>query len=125
MRRINGLWPRRIARLAAAFCMSAVTAHAQVVNPAAQSAPSQDQPKIEDTRHTWVMPPVDVFGKAPLTEEDRIGGYAQPRWTAHRRFSETRVYVIPRGMVDFEYWLVPERSKDGSTDFATQYEVEF
>ncbi len=97
----------------------------QVVNPAEKQNPPDAPQKPEDTHHTWEMPPVDVFGKAPLTEEDRIGAYAQPRWTAHRRFSETRVYVIPRGMVDFEYWLTPETPKDGATNFETQYEVEF
>ena len=71
------------------------------------------------------MPPVDVYGKAPLREEDRIGEYGQPRWTAHRRFSETRVYVIPKGMVDFEYWMIPETGRDGKTEIANQYEVEF
>ena len=28
-----------------------------------------------------------------LHEEERIGSYGQPRWTAHRRFPTTRVYV--------------------------------
>jgi len=98
---------------------------AQVVNPATQPpAPAPPAPPV-DSRHTWEMPPVDVFGQAPLAEEDRIGTYGQPRWTAHRRFSETRVYVIPKGMVDFEYWLIPETPKDGPTEFKTQYEIEF
>ena len=28
-------------------------------------------------------------------------------------------------MVDFEYWLIPETPKDGSTEFKSQYEIEF
>jgi hypothetical protein len=71
------------------------------------------------------MPPVDVYAKAPLKEDDRIGDYGQPRWTADRLFSETRVYVIPKGKVEFEYWLVPETPRAGKTDTASQYEVEF
>jgi hypothetical protein len=72
------------------------------------------------------MPPIEVFGKAPLVEEDRIGSYAQPRWTTHRRFGETRVYVIPEGMSDFEFWLIPKVRKNGEpSSFAAQYEVEF
>lgn len=99
-------------------------ADAQVVNPAQQpSAPPVQKP--EDRLHTWEMPPIDVFGKATLTEEDRIGDYAQPRWTTHRRFGETRVYVIPKGMTDFEYWLIPKTSKDGTTETASQFEIEF
>jgi hypothetical protein len=76
------------------WIVSGHDAIAQVANPGNPTqAPSQAAPPPADARHTWEMPPVDVFGKAPLVEEDRIGAYAQPRWTAHRRLSETRVYV--------------------------------
>jgi hypothetical protein len=106
-----------------------VAARAQVVNPADKQsgAAAQPVPQSADDHHTWVMPPVEVYGKAPLTEEDRIGDYAQPRWTAHRRFSETRVYVIPKGMVEFEYWLRTETPKSGRgpTGFQSMYEFEF
>lgn len=102
------------------------TAHAQIVNPADKQAPSSEQPaESGDDHHTWTMPPVEVYGKAPLNEEDRIGDYAQPRWTAHRRFGETRVYVVPKGMVEFEYWLRPTTNKRAPTDFESQYEFEF
>ncbi len=97
---------------------------AQVVNPA-DAPPGPSEQKPDERPHTWDMPPVDVFGKAPLREDDRIGDYGQPRWTADRLFSETRVYVIPKGKVEFEYWLVPETPRDGKTDTASQYEVEF
>jgi hypothetical protein len=101
---------------------------AQVVNPADRQPSAQEQKpeqKSDERPHTWDMPPVDVLGKAPLKEDDRIGDYAQPRWTADRLFGETRVYVIPKGKVEFEYWLVPETPRDGKTDTASQYEVEF
>ena len=104
------------------------SAAGQVVNPAdkpADKPAATQEQKPEDRLHTWEMPPVNVFGKAALAEEDRIGDYAQPRWTTHRRFGETRVYVIPKGMIDFEYWLIPKTRKDGTTDTASQYEVEF
>src|SRR5437868_5152801 len=63
---------------------------AQVVNPA-DKQPATNEPQDQaqatvDDHHTWTMPPVTVYGQAPLHEEDRIGDYAQPRWTAHRRF---------------------------------------
>lgn len=109
-----------------ALLAASVPARAQVVNPAtAQDRPTPPAGDSETTRHTWEMPPITVYGKAPLVEEDRIGSYAQPRWTAHRRFSETRVYVIPKGMTDFEYWLIPKTPKDGPTEFKSQYEMEF
>ena len=107
------------------FVVTASSASAQTVNPA--TAQQQPQPPKEPGRlHTWEMPPITVEGKAPLFEEDLIGDYAQPRWTAHRRFGETRVYVIPAGMVEFEYWLRPTIGKDGDpTKIRTMYEVEF
>src|SRR5438093_13676916 len=72
------------------------TSRAQVVNPAdKQSDPATQQGASQAADqvpvHTWQLPSIDVYGKAPLTEEDRVGKYAQPRWTAHRRFGETRV----------------------------------
>lgn len=105
--------------------VSVSNAAAQVVNPAtAQQQPSEQEPSGK--LHTWEMPPITVEGKAPLFEEDLIGDYAQPRWTAHRRFGETRVYVIPPGMVEFEYWVRPTVGKDGEpSKFRSLYEVEF
>jgi hypothetical protein len=102
----------------------------QVVNPADKA---QEQGNTQTTttdevekKHTWDTPPITVYGKAPLVDDDRIGSYAQPRWTAHRVFGETRVYVIPKGMVDFEYWLKPELHRHGQpTDFTHQFEIEF
>ncbi|HUQ88335.1 MAG TPA: hypothetical protein VM096_12295 [Vicinamibacterales bacterium] len=104
----------------------ASNAFAQVVNPAtAQQKPESDQ-STSGKLHTWEMPPITVEGKAPLFEEDLIGDYGQPRWTAHRRFGETRVYVIPKGMVEFEYWIRPTIGKDGKeSKFRSLWEAEF
>jgi hypothetical protein len=57
--------------------------------------------------HSWELPALTVQGRqaGSLHEEDRVGDYGQPRWTATRRFVETRVYVIPKGQFEFEYWL--------------------
>jgi len=112
---------RLITMLLAVAAWRPDAANAQVVNPATQQPAAEtktDQPSEE--HHTWQMPPVDVYGKAPLKEDDRIGDYAQPRWTADRLFSETRVYVIPKGKVEFEYWLIPETPRDGPTDDGTR-----
>jgi hypothetical protein len=102
-------------------------ASAQVVNPAtAGGDASQDPDRPGERPRTYDMPPVQVYGKEPLREDDRIGDYAQPRWTADRLFSETRVYVIPKGKVEFEYWSIPETARDGGgTEMANMYEVEF
>ena len=45
-----------------------------------------------------------------LREEQRIGDYAQPRWTSRRRFTTTRVYVRPAGSFGIEWWLELKQS---------------
>ena len=99
-------------------------ASAQVVNPAtAQQKPSEEP---SGRLHSYEMPPITVEAKAPLFEEDLIGDYGQPRWTAHRRFGETRIYVIPKGQVEFEFWMRPTFQKDGEpTKWRSLYELEF
>jgi hypothetical protein len=126
-------WPTAAVRSAAVVLTAVATlclataASAQVVNPANQGSPDSPQaPTTEDTpRHTWDMPPITVYGQTPLKEEDRIGEYEQPRWTADRRFGETRVYVIPQGKFEFEYWLRPHYQKNGEpATMEHMYEVE-
>lgn len=76
---------------------------------------------------SWELPPVQVVGEQPseLREEDRVGSYGQPRWTADRRFTGTRTYVIPENKIEFEYWLKPEVPQHGGpTAFESLYEVE-
>ncbi|MBI1923570.1 hypothetical protein HYR99_04900 [Candidatus Poribacteria bacterium] len=102
---------------------------AQVVNPAdKQRKPEQEEkPQTEGHLRSWELPPVEVIGQRPsqLHEEERVGTYAQPRWTAHRRFPSTRIYVRPEGEFEFEYWLIPKRSRDdGEWTIQTQYEWE-
>ena len=77
--------------------------------------------------HTWELPAIPVVGQAPspLREEDRIGDYGQPRWTADRRFPRNRIYVIPDGKVEFEYWLRLDVPKEGPTEVQNFYELEF
>jgi hypothetical protein len=59
-------------------------------------------------------------------EEDRIGDYDQPRWTARRLFPSTRVYCAPAGSVGSSTGPASRcRSDEGKTTVETQYEVEF
>jgi hypothetical protein len=113
--------------LAEDFSFDAQPLLMQVSNPAdAQRRPStQPQPQTERLR-SFELPAVTVVGEkeSALREEDRIGSYGQPRWTATRRFPSTRVYVVPEGKIEFEYWLRPTFNKDGSTETRTLYEVE-
>jgi hypothetical protein len=76
---------------------------------------------------TYELPPVNVVGEKPsdLREEDRVGPYAQPRWTATRRFPNTRVYVIPEGKVEAELWFIPRFLKSGETNGRYLAEIEY
>jgi hypothetical protein len=88
----------------------------------------------EKPRRSYELPAVTVTGEqtqsGELREEDRIGDAKQPRWTARRRFTETRAYVIPKGNFELEYWSIvevphKEPGKDHPvTTVETQYEFE-
>jgi len=92
--------------------------------PATQfNEPKSDSTEAASRKIVWEMPV--VVESAKLREEDRVGANQQPRWTAHRRFSTTRVYVLPEGYTEFSYWLIPRFERDGSQNLETQYEIEF
>jgi len=119
-------------------------ADGQIVNPAdkqreiQESSEARTAPQSPTTAPTTVrmieappprasyeLPAVEVVGEAPAAtrEEERIGPYEQPRWTARRRFPGTRVYVRPPGTAELEYWLRPTITKDGDTEIRTLYEL--
>ena len=109
--------------------VAANQAGAQVMNPAdaARKSATEAESKqvLPDSRYrSWEYPPIEVVG-IKLREEDRIGSYQQPRWTATRRFTTTRVYVVPEGKMEFEYWIRATRQKDGRMDYRSLWEVEF
>jgi hypothetical protein len=121
-------WGRAGAQEAQGFHVPPLTLM-QIVNPADKSDQPSSQPSVPpEKRHvgTWEMPPITVVGERPseLREEDRIGTYAQPRWTADRRFPGTRTYVIPENKIEFEYWLKPEIPRKGATQYESLYELE-
>lgn len=103
---------------------------AQVVNPAdAMRRPAApDSHAGEEKRfRTWELPEVVVFGERGhrLREEQRVGSYRQPRWTATRRFPTTRIYVVPEGKVEFEAWIRPTWKDDGTVEMRSLWEMEF
>jgi hypothetical protein len=104
---------------------------AQQVNPAdpqRSQAESAQKPEAESQRlNTWEMPATVVRGQreGALRDDDRIGSYGQPRWTAKRLFPTTRVYVVPEGKFEFEWWQRVKVPRDrGRTTIETQYEIE-
>ena len=80
--------------------------------------------------HSWLMPAIAVDGQISTVHEDQlIGSYGQPRWTARRLFTETRSYVIPEGQIQFEYWLTVQDAARNAPEgdegkVKQQYEVE-
>lgn len=114
----------------------------QVVNPADKQRDVQDTARaaqavpttgdvtappasLQQPRASYELQAVEVVGEreANLREEQRVGPYKQPRWTARRRFPGTRVYVRPPGTAELEYWLRPTITKDGDTEVRTLYEL--
>lgn len=102
----------------------------EVANPADAANPvttPQVQP-TDDRLRSWEYP-VTIWVSKPnqptLREEGLIGPYQQPLWTATRRFPTTRVYVVPEGKLEAEYWLRTTFKKDGTVDYRSLYEVEF
>lgn len=82
----------------------------QAVHEASERAAAPAaEPRAPGT-HAYDMPALPTFGATatalrPRHEEERIGEYAQPRWTSFRRFPTTRAYVRPAGTFAVEWWL--------------------
>src|SRR5256885_17158642 len=84
-------------------------------SPTAPSTPpSSPAPRLR----SYELPPVNVVGQRPsdLREEDRVGSYAQPRWTATRRLPNTPRCVVPQGQVGTELVVVPRLLENGQTN---------
>lgn len=99
--------------------------------PAPSSQPPSQTPFTSQypTRE-WQLPPIEVPGepRPELREEERVGNYGQPRWTAIRRFPTTRIYVIPAGKAEFEWWLrytFPVKNATSEREIRTYYEIGF
>jgi hypothetical protein len=78
--------------------------------------------KKEGQRKTYELPEIVVKQRKALREEQLIGPYKQPRWTASRRFPTTRVYVIPEGKFEFEWWTERNVPRDGNAETTYLYE---
>ena len=108
-----------LVRNASGLALLTLPAVAQIANPADKQKPPADPAQLPEETYVTGQQVSD------LREEDRIGPYGQPEWTAHRRFPFTRVYVRPPGTFSFEYWVRPTIPKEGgSADVRTQYEFE-
>lgn len=118
-------------------CAGVASAQGTIVNPGAEAAKRSAQanettPSTNSQKSgrlsTYEMEQVLVEGQRPpqYKDDELIGDYAQPRWTAQRLFSGTRTYVIPKGEVDVEQWFRFQTSKEGDpTKLTAQSEIEF
>jgi hypothetical protein len=113
----------------AAVAGSALAVDTSTPSPARPPSPPSSGTGAGDgrTTHSWELPAITVQGQpaAELREEDAVGAYGQPRWTARRRFTEVRTYVIPQGQIQFEYWMVmTDKRHDEPSTIEHVYEVE-
>ena len=105
--------------LASLLAIAFLTMQDPVANPADQK-PKQDKEKE-------YVQSYEIVGErvSDLQEEDRIGPYGQPRWTATRRFPTTRIYVVPEGKMEFEWWMRTTFPKDdGPAEVRYLWELE-
>lgn len=94
-------------------------------NPGTRASDAARDTSTGTHLRTFELPAVTVEGEASsLREEDRVGSYRQPRWTASRRFPSTRVYVIPEGKVELEYWYRPTFNRDDKVETRMLGELE-
>lgn len=121
-------WGFRAAMVVAMSLEAGPTLADPVPNPGQEAAKESKAPEPEGRRGTltWDLPPLVVDAPPLLREEERIGDYAQPRWSARRRFPNTRIYVRPAGMADFEWWFQPKINLEHPDEvrLRSQYEIE-
>lgn len=117
----------RLICLASMLSIAAIARAQNVVNPADKQRPPEavdEELAIEGDTYQYGSTVVTARRMNEYREEDRIGPYDQPAWTAYRRFPTTRIYVRPPGSFGFEYWLRPTIPKHGPAKIQTQYEFE-
>lgn len=88
------------------FTTTFIGAAARADDPPPLAGPGAGDGGWRDRDRSWEMPGLVGSGELPRTleEEDLVGKYRQPRWTATRRFPTTRAYVVPEGKVEIELW---------------------
>lgn len=110
------------------FFASSAFAAETIPAPAAKAASKAEEAKGAKDETVIDHPGyrTTVVGEKDVRESDTFGTYKQPVWTATRRFTTTRVYVLPSGIATFEYWLTTSGAMEGDSQpaFESQVEVE-
>jgi hypothetical protein len=69
--------------------------------------------------------PALAQAQAPDRAEGTDGNTRPPQWTAHPLFSETQIYVLPKGVAAFVFDLRPTIPANGPTVTHSAYRAEF
>jgi len=85
-----------------------------IPNPAARMADPEEQK------------PYNTTVKAPPAQDtDPVGAYGQPQWTSERRFTTTRVYILPPGELELEIWFIPDGTFASDSQTNLHWDLEF
>ena len=83
----------------------------------------------QQTNVPTTLDPVTVLGRRSLhdvsTESERVGPAHQPEWTTRRALSETDIYVIPQGEIEFNQFWESEYPRQGKSEHTFESEIEF
>lgn len=91
---------------------------------------ADDAPKLNDAAprlRSWELPAITVQGdpSSGLKEEEYVGAYGQPRWTATRSFAGTRAYVSQAGQVEVEGWARTTIDRHADANGKRQHEERY
>ena len=85
------------------------------------------QEKTTTPLEPGILPPMIVSATNmpahELLEEQPIGPNQQPEWTTRRRFSTTRIYVLPPWQFEFEQWWRGKFPREGKSGHLLQSEI--
>ena len=83
-----------------------------------------------DTNPPVRLETVNVVGRTlsfhdVSSEADRVGPANQPEWTARRAFSETDIYVVPAGEIEYNQFYISSHPRRGKPENLFESEFEF
>ncbi|MBW2700835.1 MAG: hypothetical protein JRF33_08445 [Deltaproteobacteria bacterium] len=80
----------------------------------------------EDKKKKQEEDAITILGQRLFKDAELMGPYRQPEWSTARRFSSTKVYVLPPGSATFEYTLGSKGrlETDSAAKFRSNYELE-
>src|SRR5262245_31643755 len=110
------------------LCLFSASLNAQVCDGADCAGPSSAQPDQGGTSNATdqevQLPPITVTAPPILREETLVGPNQQPEWTTRRRFSQTRIYVLPPWqLAAYTTWRIQKLRTDEEEDEESKGDV--